>query len=93
MSSEGNATASIVTLHVVPSLDGFIARKDNTVSWLDVNGSVYEAGFHFGGRSREFRKAIRQFIITGLSLGLHTWVLAAITSTSTDTRHFQLQPS
>jgi dihydrofolate reductase len=31
-------------LHVVSSLDGFIARKDNSVSWLDVNGSVYEAG-------------------------------------------------
>jgi dihydrofolate reductase len=33
-----------VTLHMVASLDGFIARKDNSVSWLDVPGSVYEAG-------------------------------------------------
>jgi dihydrofolate reductase len=33
-----------VTLHVVASLDGFIARKDNSVSWLDAPGSVYEAG-------------------------------------------------
>ena len=40
MSSQGNAT---VTLHVVSSLDGFIARKDNSVSWLE-GGSVYEAG-------------------------------------------------
>jgi dihydrofolate reductase len=31
-------------LHVVSSLDGFIARKDNSISWLDGNGSVYEAG-------------------------------------------------
>jgi dihydrofolate reductase len=34
---------SRVTLHVVSSLDGFIARKDNSVSWMDA-GSVYEAG-------------------------------------------------
>jgi dihydrofolate reductase len=44
MPSEGNTTQSIVTLHVVSSLDGFIARRDNSVSWLDVQGSVYEAG-------------------------------------------------
>jgi len=44
MSGEANATGSRVTLHVVSSLDGFIARKDNSVSWLDGNGSVYEAG-------------------------------------------------
>lgn len=29
---------------MVASLDGFIARKDNSVSWLEDNGSVYEAG-------------------------------------------------
>jgi dihydrofolate reductase len=34
---------SRVTLHAVSSLDGFIARKDNTVSWLEVH-STYEAG-------------------------------------------------
>ncbi|HMG86085.1 MAG TPA: dihydrofolate reductase family protein [Terracidiphilus sp.] len=44
MPGEGNATGSRVTLHVVSSLDGFIARKDNNVSWLDVHGSVYESG-------------------------------------------------
>jgi dihydrofolate reductase len=44
MSGEGSATGSRVTLHVVSSLDGFIARKDNSVSWLEVEGSVYEAG-------------------------------------------------
>lgn len=32
-----------VTLHVVSSLDGFIARKDNDVSWMD-STSVYEGG-------------------------------------------------
>jgi dihydrofolate reductase len=44
-SAEGrSATASRVTLHMVSSLDGFIARKDNSVSWLDGNGSVYATG-------------------------------------------------
>jgi len=34
----------VVTLHMVSSLDGFIARKDNSVSWLEDSGGVYEAG-------------------------------------------------
>ncbi|HXJ94515.1 MAG TPA: dihydrofolate reductase family protein [Terriglobia bacterium] len=42
--TELNAKGSKVTLHVVSSLDGFIAKKDNSVSWLDSTGSVYEAG-------------------------------------------------
>jgi dihydrofolate reductase len=29
---------------MVSSLDGFIAKKDNSVSWLESTGSVYEAG-------------------------------------------------
>ena len=44
MSSERNAVGSRVTLHMVSSLDGFIARKDNSISWLETNGSVYENG-------------------------------------------------
>ena len=39
-----NARTSTITLHVVSSLDGFIARKDNSVSWLDSSGDVYENG-------------------------------------------------
>jgi dihydrofolate reductase len=42
--SEGNAKGRRITLHMVSSLDGFIAKKDNSVSWLDGTGSVYEAG-------------------------------------------------
>jgi hypothetical protein len=41
---EVNAGRSTVTLHVVSSLDGIIARKDNSVSWLDSSGDVYEKG-------------------------------------------------
>jgi dihydrofolate reductase len=43
MPGTANTAASKVTVHVVSSLDGFIARKDNSVSWMDA-GSVYEAG-------------------------------------------------
>ena len=43
-SSGGTETGSRITLHMVSSLDGFIARKDNSVSWLEEDGSVYEAG-------------------------------------------------
>jgi dihydrofolate reductase len=39
-----SAMRSTVTLHVVSSLDGFIAKKDNSVSWMDSSGDVYEAG-------------------------------------------------
>jgi dihydrofolate reductase len=41
---EKPTTRSTVTLHVVSSLDGFIARNDNSVSWLDTSGEVYEKG-------------------------------------------------
>ena len=42
--SDVNAKRSIVTLHVVASVDGFIARNDNSVSWLNSPGDVYAAG-------------------------------------------------
>jgi dihydrofolate reductase len=41
---ELNTHKPTVTLHVVSSLDGFIARRDNSVSWLDVSGEVFERG-------------------------------------------------
>ncbi len=44
MSNLGAATESRVTLHLVASLDGFIARKDNSVGWLDAPTRTYEAG-------------------------------------------------
>lgn len=42
--SEMNANRSTVTLHVVSSLDGFIANKDNSVAWMNSPGDVYERG-------------------------------------------------
>ena len=42
------ATRSTVTLHVVSSLDGFIAKRDNTISWMDTS-DVYEKGVSADG--------------------------------------------
>jgi dihydrofolate reductase len=63
MSGEGNATGSKVTLHVVSSLDGFIARKDNSVSWMDVRGN-YEAGVSISEEeAATFVKAIDCYVL------------------------------
>lgn len=43
-SGDGKARRSTVTLHVVASIDGFIANKDNSVSWMDSPGDIYEKG-------------------------------------------------
>jgi dihydrofolate reductase len=43
----GNKSSTIrstVTLHVVSSLDGFIAKKDNSISWMDSCDDVYARG-------------------------------------------------
>jgi dihydrofolate reductase len=42
--SSPDANGSTITLHVVASLDGFIARHDNSVSWLDIPPDSYERG-------------------------------------------------
>jgi dihydrofolate reductase len=39
-----SAKRPTVTLHVVSSLDGFIASKDNSISWMDTPGDIYENG-------------------------------------------------
>jgi len=53
---------STITLHVVVSLDGFIANKDNTVSWMDSSGDVYEAGVSDDG-AEEGIEAIDCFVL------------------------------
>ena len=42
--SDGDVKGRRVTLHLVSSLDGFIAKRDNSVGWLETAGGVYEAG-------------------------------------------------
>src|SRR4029077_16117779 len=63
-SSAGNANGRTVTLHMVSSLDGFIAKKDNSVSWLDSPGSVYEAGVSISQEEiANFIKAIDCYVL------------------------------
>jgi dihydrofolate reductase len=72
MPGEGKATGSRITMHAVSSLDGFIARKDNSVSWLDANGGVYEAGISISAEeAATFVKAIDCYV-----LGSRTYELA-----------------
>ena len=59
-----NATKSTVTLHMVTSLDGFIAKKDNSVSWLNDTGSIYEAGVSISeGEVATFLKGIDCYVM------------------------------
>ncbi|HYL35418.1 MAG TPA: dihydrofolate reductase family protein [Bryobacteraceae bacterium] len=51
--AEVNARRSTVTLHVVSSLDGVIAKKDNSVSWMDSSGDVYEKGVSDGNADND----------------------------------------
>jgi len=62
--SEGNAKKRSVTLHVVSSFDGFIAKKDNSVSWMDSPGKVYEAGVSISEEEvATFVKAIDCYVL------------------------------
>jgi dihydrofolate reductase len=59
---EVNARRSTVTLHMVSSLDGIIAKKDNSVSWLNSSGDVYEKGVS-DDSAEEVVKAIDCFVL------------------------------
>jgi dihydrofolate reductase len=61
-SNPENAKRSTVTLHMVSSLDGFIANQDNTVAWLDGYANVYEKGVSEGG-GEEIVKAIDCYVL------------------------------
>jgi dihydrofolate reductase len=68
--NEGNAKERSVTLHVVSSLDGFIAKKDNSVSWMDSPGSVYEAGVSISEEEiATFIKAIDCYVLGSRTYG------------------------
>jgi dihydrofolate reductase len=53
---------STITLHMVSSLDGIIAKSDNSVSWLDDSGDVYEEGVSYDS-AEEVVKAIDCFVL------------------------------
>ena len=67
--SAGNASGHCVTLHMVSSLDGFVAKKDKSVDWLDSPGGVYEAGVSISEEeAAAFVKAIDCYV-----MGSHTY--------------------
>jgi dihydrofolate reductase len=53
---------STITLHMVSSLDGIIAKNDNSVSWLNDSGDVYEEGVSYDSVA-EVVKAIDCFVL------------------------------
>lgn len=64
METAENAASATVTLHVVSSLDGLIAKKDNSISWLETPGSVYEAGVSLSAdQIAEFVKSIDCYVL------------------------------
>jgi dihydrofolate reductase len=58
-----------VTIHMVSSLDGIIAKKDNSVSWFETSGN-YEKGV-VGEDPAEFLKTIDSYV-----MGSKTYELA-----------------
>ncbi|QEM14191.1 dihydrofolate reductase family protein [Mucilaginibacter rubeus] len=60
-----------ITIHMVSSLDGYIARKDNSISWFETSDS-YEKGVTVTQEeAAEFLKKIDCYI-----MGSHTYELA-----------------
>jgi dihydrofolate reductase len=64
-----NTEETKVTIHMVSSLDGFIAKEDNDVSWFD-SSDVYEKGVA-GDDAEAFMKTIDCFV-----MGSRTYELA-----------------
>jgi len=59
-----SASGRTVTLHMVSSLDGFIAKKDNDVSWMESSGSAYGAGVSISEEEvAAFLKAIDCYVM------------------------------
>jgi dihydrofolate reductase len=70
-------SACKVTIHLVSSLDGFIAKKDNSVSWFETT-DLYEKGVEVTEQDREeFLKTIDCYV-----MGARTYEHALELSTS-----------
>jgi len=68
-----------ITIHMVSSLDGYIAKKDNSVSWFETT-DTYEPGVSVSAQqAAEFLKAIDCYI-----MGSRTYELALELSKSYD---------
>lgn len=56
-----NSDRSRITLHMVASLDGFIAKKDNSVGWFETS-SPYEKGVDWQGPG-DFMKSVDCYVM------------------------------
>jgi len=62
--NKAGAHRPTVTLHVVSSLDGIIARKDNSIAWLEGYADVYEKGVsEDSAHAEEFVNTIGCFVL------------------------------
>ncbi len=57
------ATPFKVTIHMVSSLDGIIAKKDNSVSWFETSDSYGKGAEITGQNTEEFRKTIDCYVM------------------------------
>ena len=58
-----STTDFTITIHLVSSLDGFIAKKDNSISWFE-SSSYYEKGIIITDEEREnFLKGIDCYVM------------------------------
>jgi dihydrofolate reductase len=57
------STASRVTIHMVASLDGFIARKDGRVDWLDASDKFKDGHTLDAEFVQEFLKTIGCYVM------------------------------
>lgn len=72
---KSNAADCRITLHMVSSVDGFIAKKDNSISWFEAS-SQYDKGVD-GQNPEQFLKTIDCYI-----MGSRTYELALELSTN-----------
>ncbi len=75
MQTNGNDRNFKITIHMVSSLDGFIAKKDNSVSWFETSHN-YEKGIA-GQDPEKFLKTIDCYV-----MGSRTYELAVELSKS-----------
>src|SRR6478736_487299 len=57
------STASCVTIHMVASLDGFIARKDGRVDWLETSDTFADGDTLDADFVQEFLKTIDCYVM------------------------------
>lgn len=58
-----NSTTSKITIHMVSSLDGFIAKKDNSMNWFETSNH-YEKGVEYTGEEiKAFQQTIDCYVM------------------------------